>query len=243
MIRYVIAGVLLFIGFAAAFAPAGLLDRVLQQNTAADLTDTRGTLWAGQGSLLVNAMPLGRLDWDFAPSSLLRLTPRYDWYLNANDKQLQGNIAVRFGSADLSAQGTLQAAAVNPSLRLYDIFVGGQFEVLPTRLSLTLEGGTITALDGQIDWSGGLVRYTLSGLLRETTLPPLRALLSMSEAGTPRAEVYAQGEQTPLMLLSLNDNGFAKVSITKLFTKLVDNPWPGSDPDHAVVIEVEEQIF
>jgi len=243
MIRYLVAGLLLFLGFALAFAPAGLLDRVIERNSQADLTDTRGTLWQGQANLLVNQQALGVVSWDFAPTSLLSLRPRYDWRLDGSDKQLNGSAALSFSAMLANARGTIDSAAVNLALGRYDIFLGGRFELQPTRVRMLTDTGQVTELDGQLDWSGGLVRYTLSGILRESRLPPLTARLRMSDDAAPEAVVYAEGEQTPLMTASLSNNGFAKVSITKLFTKLVGNPWPGSDPDHVVVIEVEEQVF
>ena len=70
-------------------------------------------------------------------------------------------------------------------------------------------------------------------------LPPLVAYLGEGAEAT----VFAQNGQTPLIKAELQDNGFAKVGITRLLTKMLDNPWPGSEPDHAVVLEVEEQVF
>ena len=243
MIRYLVAGLVLFFGFAVVFAPAGLLDRILESSGQADLTDTRGTLWQGQANLLINQQPLGVVTWDFAATSLLQLAPRYLWALDGSGKQLNGSAAVSFNTLQADVQGSIDNSAINPLLSTYNIYIAGQLELQPSRTTLLTGSGQVTALDGQIDWSGGLVRYTLSGILRETTLPPLSAFLQMSDQGMPQAIGYVTGEQTPLMIATLGDNGFAKVGITKLFTKLVDNPWPGSDPDHAVVIEVEEQIF
>lgn len=57
------------------------------------------------------------------------------------------------------------------------------------------------------------------------------------------AVVFAAGGQTPLLQAQLQDDGFAKVGVTKLLTKMLNRPWPGSDADHEVVLEVEEQVF
>ena len=91
----------------------------------------------------------------------------------------------------------------------------------------------------QVTWSGGQVRYILSGRSSTSILPPLVAYLGEGAEAT----VFAQNGQTPLIKAELLDNGFAKVGITRLLTKMLDNPWPGSEPDHAVVLEVEEQVF
>ena len=243
MKRYVIAGVLFFVGFVIAFAPAGILQRLLEDNTQAELTDARGTLWQGHAQLLLDSHQIGDLRWDFAPLSLLSLAPRYDWQVTAADKRMQGSAAASFTQAMATAQGSIDANAVNPILRRYDIFIDGRFDVQPTRFTALTDSGKVIELEGAVNWSGGLVRYTLSRVQHEATLPSLSAILGINDNGMPQAVIYVTGQQTPLMLVSLNTNGFAKVSITRLFTKLLNNPWPGSDPDHAVVIEVEEQIF
>jgi hypothetical protein len=59
----------------------------------------------------------------------------------------------------------------------------------------------------------------------------------------PKAVAYATGESTPLLHAALADNGFVRVGVTKYLTAMLGQPWPGSDPDHAVVLEVEEQVF
>jgi hypothetical protein len=83
------------------------------------------------------------------------------------------------------------------------------------------------------------VTYLLSGKLYNSALPPMRALLGPG----PEAIAFATGDETPLLLARLEPNGFAKVGVTKYLTKILGNPWPGGDPDHAVVLEVEEQVF
>jgi len=243
MIRYLLAGLALFLGFAVAFAPAGLLERALETNTEASLLNPRGTLWRGQGTLLVDARDMGTLNWDFHALSLLQLSPSYAWTLAGADKNLSGDVEVGWRNAGASVAGQLEASALNAWLSTYDIFLSGQFNFRPTVVGFDHRRNEVHTLDGELEWSGGPVRYTLSGLLRETTLPPLTAILNASAAGQPQAVVYARGEQTPLLIATLSNNGFAKVSITKFFTKLLGNPWPGSDADHEVVIEVEEQIF
>jgi hypothetical protein len=47
----------------------------------------------------------------------------------------------------------------------------------------------------------------------------------------------------PLMLGKVAQDGMATVGITKQFTKMLGEPWPGGEPDHAVVLEVGEKLF
>ena len=244
MKRYVIVGILVFVGFAAAFAPAGILDRAVDGIEGIDLLEARGTVWRGAARLMAHGELQGDLTWDFQASSLMELAPGYAWTLNDELRSLLGAVHYRDGAAELSMQGTLQADLFNPWLDRYDIYLTGMFDVLPS--AVTIENGqppTLTAATGQIHWTGGLVRYTLSGQLREATVPELVAHLETKEGGGARATVLAMNDRTPLLVAEQSDGGYVKVSITKYFTKLLNNPWPGSDPDHAVVLEVEEQLF
>ena len=59
----------------------------------------------------------------------------------------------------------------------------------------------------------------------------------------PTADIYAQGEPIRLMQAQITPDGFIKIGISKMFTKVLNRPWPGSDPDHAIVLEVEEQLL
>ena len=52
MKRYILLGILTFVGAAIVFAPAGIIPRVLSTTPNLDMVDARGTLWRGQGQLL-----------------------------------------------------------------------------------------------------------------------------------------------------------------------------------------------
>lgn len=48
---------------------------------------------------------------------------------------------------------------------------------------------------------------------------------------------------TPLIEVTLGYDGFVRVGVTKALTNMLNSPWPGNDPDQAIVLQVEEQIF
>lgn len=243
MKRYFIVGLLVFLGFAIRLAPADILDRLLTTNTPAKLIRTQGTLWQGHGELLFAQTNIGKVTWHFQPSALFRAIAKYSWTLNQSEWQLAGIAGVTFSHVQFEVDGNVTQDMLNRFLQPYDIDLQGGIEISPTRLTIELETERVQELEGQIDWQGGRVRYTLSGLLRETILPPMTGYLSINDNGQPQAIVYAQNQQTPLIIASLEANGYAKIGITKLFTKLLNNPWPGSDPDHTIVLQVEEKII
>ena len=45
------------------------------------------------------------------------------------------------------------------------------------------------------------------------------------------------------MLASLNEKGNLNVKVTKAFTKIFGNEWPGADSEEQIVLELEEYIF
>ncbi|MCZ6709903.1 MAG: type II secretion system protein N [Gammaproteobacteria bacterium] len=238
MRRTILWGVLLFLGFAVAFAPAGLLRVALDQIDGVTLTDPTGTIWHGRGQILLQGNSLGRLDWDIHPSGLLTGALSFDFELVDPGHTLTGLASLGISRTfALQVSGRMSADLVNRFLAPYDMMISGELSL--TDAALTLSGGAAKSAGGSIAWSGGRVRYTLSGRTLTSELPPMVAYLGERAEAT----VFEQNGQTPLIRAELMENGFAKIGITKLLTKLLDNPWPGANPDHAVVLEVEEQIF
>ncbi len=238
MRRTILWGVLLFLGFAVAFAPAGLVRVAFGQINSVTLTDPTGTIWHGRGQILLQGHPLGMLDWDLRLSALLTGALSFDFELVDPGHTLTGLASLGISRTfALQVSGRVSADLIHRFLPPYDISISGALTL--TAAGLTLIGGTPKRASGIIAWSGGLVRYALSGRTLTSELPPLVAYLG----DDAQATVFEQNGQTPLIRAELMENGFAKVGITKLLTKLLDNPWPGASPDHAVVLEVEEQIF
>lgn len=237
MRKAVAIGVVVFLVVLVARAPAGLLRTALESTGRATLLDVSGTLWSGAGQLLIERQPWGSVTWDLQPVTLLQGRLRYHVKLSGSNHQLDGDVDVMPESSRLILSGDVASSAVNPWLRPYDITLSGTFSL--ANATLSLHGGVPSAADGEITWTGGPVTYRLSGTTSTGNLPEMTALLGPG----PEAVVFPTGGQTPLLQMSLQKNGFAKVGVTKLLTKLLNSPWPGADPDHAVVLEVEEQVF
>jgi type II secretion system (T2SS) protein N len=243
MTKYVLAGLVVFVIAAIAAAPAGIVDRLVNQSGTAELTHSQGSLWRGQADLLVENNHLGQVQWDFKVGSLFKLKPTYQWTLTQSNWALAGAAGTGFSEVEFNVSGEVDAQAINQWLAAYDITTSGTFNIAPTEVLLPHDATLPRAFTGQINWTGGLVRYTLSGLRSEASLPPLVAYLDLNEDNEPQATVFAQNDQTPLLIASLGNSGFAKVGISKRFTQLLNNPWPGTDPDHHIVVQVEEKVF
>ena len=143
----------------------------------------------------------------------------------------------------LELKGRIGNALLQQQLNPYDIRVPGPVAIEALSAVLPLPAQQPSALDGLLRWDGGLVSYTLQNGTTTTDLPPLRAELSMNQERQPLVEVYSDDSAYPLLLASQLPDGFVKVGVTKQFTTLAGMQWPGSEPDHAVVLEVEQQLF
>ena len=242
MKRYVVAGILVFVVSAIVLAPAGLVSRSLENFTHdLALVEPRGTIWEGQGVLISAGESVGQLNWQLQPWSLLLLDPTATWQLRSTALDLQGSIT---GTTELNVNvtGDIDLVAFEPLFNRYDLAIPGRVSVDDVVLGLDTQSRQLTHADGRLLWSGGQVRYVLSGILSESTLPQMYAQLSTTNQH-PTADIYAQGEPIRLMQAQITPDGFIKIGISKMFTKVLNRPWPGSDPDHAIVLEVEEQLL
>jgi hypothetical protein len=241
MRKALIFGVLLFLALVLFQAPAGLLRFLITESAPIAILEPRGTLWQGHGEFVLDTAPAGRLSWSLRGFTLLQGRLSYDYHLFSSDLDLEGNVSAGFDSFVLGSRGTVDASFVNRWLSPYDILLGGQFQL--EDVGLTFKGAADRAqlehAEGRLQWSGGTVQYILSNKMSSTNLPPLTALLGPG----PGAVAFAHDDQTPLLHAQLQANGFARIGVTKQLTKLLGNPWPGGDADHAVVLEVEEQVF
>jgi len=237
MRRSLAVGALFCLIFAIAFAPASLLRSLVPSQVV--LLNPTGTLWRGSSQLIQQSHPLGELRWRISPAALLRGSLRYDLVLDNAIDQLSGAIELAPWQAAtrIEISGALTAVTVNQWLLPYHIDLSGIFTL--ENVQVTLVEWLPAATKGTIVWSGGRVTYTLSGKTSSSILPEMRAYLGEG----PEAVVYPIGGQTPLLYAELLATGYAKVGITMRLTRLLNDPWPGGEPDHAVVLEVEEQVF
>ena len=222
-------------------APASLVTRIADGQKDFSLLNTRGTVWSGQTDLVSQGRLIGFLIWSLEPLSLFSLSPLFDWQLDQTSAQLHGS--ARFAEfTKISATGKVQAAAVNEWVDQYDIYLEGYFDVTDLSAEVDLQNRRLTATNGSIQFSGGMVRFKLSGLLYAQQLPPMLASFEVHK-GLPRAVVVAIGDSIPLMIFQPGAPGFIKIGITQRFTEILNRPWPGGHPPHAIVLEVEESFL
>ncbi len=243
MLKYVTFGILIFVVLAIAFVPANLVKRGVE-SASPDivLLDPQGTVWDGTARLLARGIELGQASWQTQILPTVTLTPTADWQLKQPNADLHGVASYDLDLVDVTAFGNAELTVLNDWLKIYDISLSGSAELDAVSARWRESTRQIERLDGNLAWSGGRVTYNLGGRLQSTELPPLTATLSTETSG-PRVMVFEKDGSIPLIIVNQSSNGFVKIGLTKRFTRLLNTPWPGSDPDHAIVLEVEEQLL
>lgn len=241
MVRTLIIGAILVLAFALAFAPATLLNGLLPADGSMELLQAQGTVWNGSADLSVAGRPAGQVTWSLRPAAIVRATLGYDVSWRGPDHDLTGQLDVGFSATALRLAGDAAAAFANAWLAPYDISISGDLELreIAARLPYDFAASGAGTSSGTVTWNGGPIRYRLSGRAFSGRLPPLVAYLGDGL----EAVVYPQDGETPLLRLQVSHDGFVRVGVTQLLTRLAGNPWPGSHADHDVVLEVEEQLF
>jgi hypothetical protein len=240
--RYLAVGLLAFAAFTIAFAPASLATLVLaRQLPGASLTETRGTVWSGSTRIGYDTATLGRLHWQFRPASLLTARVVYDGTFEAGEDRIDARLYAGVFSVDLELAGTLSAVHIDPLLARYDISLPGTLRVDQLRIHQSRHAA-LPFVRGEVKWSGGDVHYRLGSSGYDARLPPMIAFID-SSAGQPEMSVYAVEDETPLMLARMADDGWITIGVTKRLTQMTGQPWHGDQPEHAVVVEVQEKLF
>jgi Type II secretion system (T2SS), protein N len=239
--RLSLIGLVTFAVCLIALAPAALVRYAIRDAQPLSLSTLTGTFWRGSGDLAYAGTALGRLNWSFAPLLVLSGQLGFDVALDGAQLQIEGRASTSATTAYAQLHGTLDATLLAEPLARYDITLPGSLVV--DHLEMTRRyGSRLPALRGDLKWSGGNVAYRLAGRDHQVVLPVLIGFLD-SSSGQPEMTVYQADDKTPLMLARVTEDGLATVGITKQFTKLLGEPWPGSEPDHAVVLEVGEKLF
>lgn len=237
----ILGGAVLFLVFAAAFAPASLLRLLLPADAEVEMLRPAGTVWNGSADVFLGGTPIDRVSWRFQPGSLLRAGLGYQLILLGSDHDMTGTLHFGVTAAVIELAGGASAGFVNRWLGQYDIAVSGDFALdeINVRIPYTLRGASPGAASGSLAWTGGPLQYQLAGQRYSSSLPPLIAYLG----DALEAVVYQEGGHTPLLRAEVQNDGFVRIGMTALMTRLVGNPWPGSHAEHEVVLEVEELVF
>lgn len=239
MRKYILIGVLAFLGFAIVLMPASVARLAANRVEGLAMRTAGGTLWVGQANLAYRGEGIGTLEWTFMPSGVLDGEVRVRWRLRDADLDLWGTAARSLSDAYLNASGHVGAGAVNRVLGRYDIMIDGDFEAT----DLALVSDASVRASGAIAWSGGRTFYRLSGQNYDTALPAMFAEVRTVDGEYTLDAKLADHSAAPLIRARLKPTGWIEIGLTRRFATLAGKPWPIPGDDEAVVLTVEEQLF
>lgn len=239
--RYALLGILVLAACIVYMAPATLLAMALGDEGPTRLTQARGSIWDGAAALEHEGQSLGSLSWQFDAGGLARGEANFDWRLAGTGHTLSGGARLGLGGLHCSAAGAVSGATIRRILAPYWIETTGDVGIERIGADVTHDLH-LQALAGELSWSGGEVRYRLAGEHYQMVLPPLAGMLETVNA-EPTLTVFAQGVDAPLLHIRLGADGWLNIGVTKKLTKMAGFPWPGNEPDHAIVIDVSERLF
>ncbi len=239
--RYALVGVLALVACIVYMAPATLLAIALGDEGPTRLTQARGSVWDGAAALEHEGRSLGLLSWQFDAGGLAHGEANFDWRLASTGHTLSGSARVGRAGLRCSAAGTVSGATMRRILAPYWIETAGDLGIERIGADVTY-GPRLRAIAGELSWSGGEVRYRLAGEHYQMVLPPLTGVLETVDA-EPTLAVSARNVDVPLLHLRLGADGWLNIGVTKKLTRMAGFPWPGNEPDHAIVIDVSERLF
>lgn len=234
-------GAMAFLIFLVPRAPAHLLDRLIDDSSPVGLSRSAGTIWNGEADVTAQGLDLGRASWTFDPASLVGGAVGVRWRVSGSNHSVAGTAQASLAESNLDLAGQIEAALVNRLLSNYHIRLTGTFELDGVTLTFA-DAVHPTAAKGAVGWTGGPVRYRLGDKIEDITLPPMQAVLSVDEDGHLRAEAFAGDVPRPLIRARIDPDGWLHIAISRRFTALAGQPWPGTGDADEMVVEVAERL-
>ena len=226
--------------------PASLVTRFLENNSHIPITilNTSGTLWDGSGRIRNNTIREVNISWSIPFFDILLLSPSVIWTLDNNDSVLQGKSLISDKKIITGLSGSIGSVFLNRIFYEYDVRLDGSLSdedlYMVTDLSKNF---SINQLDGLAIWTGGEVTYMIAKS-PVTIMSPVFALeLFNKTPSTIDARLNSPDYSFPLLLASLTERGNLNVKVTKAFTEIFGNKWPGKESEEYIVLELEEIVF
>ncbi len=248
---YVGAGIIAFLGFIIAFAPASLLystveaelGKVIPEMQLVKLSDT---IWRGNALLKYRGFPDSTLSWRLAATPLITARISADIELTGEAHALSTHLDLSQETTLIEGmQGKIGSSYVNQESENLGLTFTGELELQDIDLSANRRW--LTGINGNLHWSGGKVHYAphssgqpgyAPGQIFE--LPALDGALSFDGEILLLNVVY---QEANLINIRLKPDGWAEISVKARLFDLAKVPWPtGSNLDETV-LQLEEQLF
>lgn len=241
---YLSVGIVTFLLFMVIFAPARIIWRLFEDRVSSpwfSISGIEGTVWRGSANLTGKFLPPGVVEWRINPIDLLPGHLTTHLVLHGSFHKLTATVLA--DSNDLQIKeisGFMQADAVNPFIDNYGFQVSGNLDFHD--LELHFKANWISQLSGNLQWSGGVVKYTTYRSDQLYELPSLTGELQLESAQLV-LDVEDKDQQLPVLTVQLDQKGWGKVAIKRHLFDLAAQSWPVQGAPDDVVLEVEEKIW
>ena len=245
------AGAVSFLGFIIAFAPSSLLystveaelNKVIPEIHLVAMTDT---IWRGNALLRYRGFPDFTLSWRLAAAPLITANISADIEVRGAGHALSTHLDLNQAETFIvGLQGKIASSFINQESENLGLRFTGDLEL--QNIDLSADRSWVTAIDGNLHWTGGKVHYTphspadsmhIPGQIFE--LPALDGALSL-EGNILLLNVVYQGDS--LILVRLKPDGWAEISVKARLFDLAKVPWPAGSNLDETVLQLEEQLF
>ena len=230
-----------FLVFVITTTPASLVYSSFQEKISDGalglaISQVEGSIWQGQGDFHFRQFPVITGDWQLSPLHLLAATARSSITLKADG--LNGvfdfSLTPRGGSIN-NLNAVVQDSYLNEITTSYGLDLSGEVQL--EQANLSFNQSRLTALEGELHWSGGIVHIQTPEKIHTVNLPALDGRLSLEDANF-KLDIKESGNS--LLQIHIRPDGWAQVAINYAFMDLANLPLPanasaGDDP--AVVLE------
>ena len=236
----------LILCFAIVRAPASLLERIvsIQPQSSIQFASYAGTLWQGSGTINLNGFLDSGLSWSIPLQDILKLNPKVLWTIEGVGLTLKGESILLYQEVKTIAKGQINSTLLNNVFAPYDVLLDG--DLLIKTISITNkveENFEMTDLTGDLQWTGGPISYVLSQTPITVISPFFQLNLSNQPGGLIHATLDSPTHGYHLLTATLDPKGILKMQVSKGFTKIFGNEWPGRASDDQIILELEERIF
>ena len=224
-----------------AFLFSGQIDGVAQNLKGFQIGKISGTIWEGSLETQYQEFPVASVSWNTALLPLILGRLNLELSLDASglngksDLSISGD-AVKLTNLDLE----INSSFINTTTRPYGLKLSESFSV--TAPEIYVSNNWLNKMNGRLLWPGGVIEIETP---LERLRPQLPMLQGIAKMENKEVKLYMYSKSEEIIILSLNQLGWAKAEINHLFFEIAKIPFPSSgavnrkDP----AITMEEKIL
>ena len=219
----------------------GQIDGVAQNLKGLQIGKISGTIWKGSLETQYQEFPVTSVSWNTALLPLILGRLNLELSLDASglkgksDLSVSGD-AVKLNNLDLE----INSSFINTTTRPYGLKLSESFSV--TASEIYVSNNWLNKMNGRLLWPGGVIEIETPLERMRTQLPMLQGIAKMENK---EVKLYMYSKSEEIIILSLNQLGWAKAEINHLFFEIAKIPFlsSGAVNQKDPAITMEEKIL